>query len=264
MPVRVADRLDSRFLLDTGIGVNLITPRLLARLGLAPNGRSFVGRRMSGQTVEAPLFTLPSLEVGPVRRESAEAGEFDLFAGIPELSDIDGILSLGFFAERPVTVRPRRGVLAFSDDPGAHKARAVPVRVERDGPSVTMFLDLTLPNGERVRTEVDTGSDILILDRRFMTQLGIDPQAPGVDHRTGKDETGYTYHRYRAEVNGRVSVAAEPTLAVQNPQAMFQEIIYDGLVGTDILERYDVTYDVGRSRMLFAEAEGPVPSAPER
>ena len=33
---------------------------------------------------------------------------------------------------------------------------------------------------------------------------------------------------------------------------MFQEIIYDGLIGDRFLRNFTVTYDLPRSRMIFA------------
>jgi hypothetical protein len=35
---------------------------------------------------------------------------------------------------------------------------------------------------------------------------------------------------------------------------MFQKIIYDGLVGDSFLRDFVVTYDMGNSQMIFAQA----------
>lgn len=55
----------TRFGLDTGIGITLLSNAFAQRLGVAPNGEVFVGRRMSGQALTVPLARVPSLDVGP-------------------------------------------------------------------------------------------------------------------------------------------------------------------------------------------------------
>lgn len=62
MPVKLGG-VDCRFLFDTGIGVNVVSPELAERMQLREVGQSFVGRRMSGQQVEAPLVHLPPVHV---------------------------------------------------------------------------------------------------------------------------------------------------------------------------------------------------------
>jgi hypothetical protein len=44
-----------------------------------------------------------------------------------------------------------------------------------------------------------------------------------------------------------------------DPPVMFQEIIYDGLVGDSFLRNFTTTYDLPRSRMIFSSPE---PSQP--
>jgi hypothetical protein len=55
IPVCVGDA-ETRFIFDTGIGVN----SLARALGAAPSGSVFTGRRMSGQEVTAPMTCTPT------------------------------------------------------------------------------------------------------------------------------------------------------------------------------------------------------------
>jgi Aspartyl protease len=48
VPVTLGN-ITTRFIFDTGIGVNLISESLAARVGCEPDGSSYTGRRMSGQ-----------------------------------------------------------------------------------------------------------------------------------------------------------------------------------------------------------------------
>jgi aspartyl protease len=71
---------ETRFVLDTGIGLNLVSTALAAELGCAPTGETYRGRRMSGQEVEVPLARLGSLAFAGVEAHGAEAGIFDFGA----------------------------------------------------------------------------------------------------------------------------------------------------------------------------------------
>jgi hypothetical protein len=46
-------------------------------------------------------------------------------------------------------------------------------------------------------------------------------------------------------------VAGEPSLAQDDPDVMFQETVYEGLVGNAFLSRFAVAYDVPGAQMIF-------------
>ncbi len=258
VPVQVGGPTPTRFILDTGIGLNLVSAGLAERLGLQATGEVHVGKRMSGQEVSVRLLELPSLSVGPCRRENLTVGMLDMDLP-PEMNFIEGFLSPSFFEEVPFTIcRHARWVALEDADSMAVRLRTadvVPMRVDWVGPSVSLFADLRLTDGTEISAEVDTGSDILILDARFMERLGVHPGGPGVEKREGTDETGHHFVRYSAAVQGSVSLRAAPGVAQSDPAVMFQEIIYDGLLGDRFLRAFDVTYDVAGSRLLFTSHE---------
>ena len=66
VPVSVGDT-ETRFIFDTGIGVNLVSDSLARAVGAAPSGSVFTGRRMSGQEVTAPMSSLASVRLGERR-----------------------------------------------------------------------------------------------------------------------------------------------------------------------------------------------------
>lgn len=51
---------------------------------------------------------------------------------------------------------------------------------------------------------------------------------------------------------GEVHLAAAPETAQSEVRVQFQDIVHDGLVGTDYLERYRLTSDVPRSRLILS------------
>jgi hypothetical protein len=151
---------------------------------------------------------------------------------------------LAHFASVPLTVDyPRRRVVVGERAEGAE----IQCRVDRDGPAISMFMPLVLPDARVVEVEVDMGSDVLILDERF-AGLG-DGEVRRVD---GIDETGHAYTRRFARLPGKVHPVGAPQFAENDPEVMFQSIMYEGLVGDRFLRRFAVTFDVEASTLVLA------------
>ena len=256
VPVRLADSVPARFVLDTGIGLPIVSAALARREGWPETGATGSGRRMSGQLVSAPLVRIPSISIGSLRRENVLAGMLDLGTFLPPESGIEGFLAPSVFEPWPFAINSVTGTVRLlrGDDAGAPLGVGVeaPVFRHREGDGISYFLDLRLPSGSIARVEIDTGTDSLILHTRYMRELGVDPGRAGVVERHGEDETGHAYTRWFATVRGAFRVAAAPSICQNDPAVMFQEIIYDGLIGDAFLRSYDVTYDLARSRLIFA------------
>jgi hypothetical protein len=251
VPVRLGgDEL--HFLVDTGIGVTVVNERLSARSDVEPLGETYAGRRMSGQLVEAPLVRLPTLAVGDYAVDGQVAASVDLGDGF------DGILGPAFFADRIVTTDPAAGTFTVHEPGQTVGGVEVPVEVHRDGFSADPFVQLVLPSGRTVLVEVDTGSECLILDSRFMAECGLEVGGPGVTAREGVDETGHPYVRYDAMLAGAVHLKAAPETAQDAPKVIFQEIIHDGLVGSEYVYRYRFSFDLAGARLLL----GPLSESP--
>ena len=241
--------IDARFVLDSGIGLTLVRRELARAAGIEPTGGSFTGRRMSGQAVTLPLAEA-SVELGGSTRERHEVGILDMSSFPDALAGLGGFLSLALVTERPLTVDYTRRVV-FHGTSESPKGVSVPVTVERDGPSVTVFLPLTIPGGRSISVEVDMGSDELILDERFAAETGAPLDGDGVRRVNGTDETGHDYTRTFTRLSGAIHPTAAPALAQDDPSVMFQRIIHDGLLGDAFLRRHVVTFDVAEERIVF-------------
>lgn len=254
VPVRVGDT-QARFIVDTGIGVNLVSDALAAALGCVPSGPPFTGQRMSGQEVSAPMTSVAEIQLGELAVRDVPVGIFDLSA-MAGLEGIDGFLSLQFFRSVPVTVDYPAGAIVIEDERSLARRVAagtvVGADVKDNGPATDVHLSLRLPSGRVISVEVDAGSDELILHSALAADAGVDLTDPGVRTIEGQDETGHTFTRYFSTVRGDVSLADAPRICQADPDVMFQEIIYDGLVGDRFLRNFIVTYDLLRSRMVFA------------
>lgn len=243
IPVGVAGARQ-RFLIDTGIGVTVVSSAFADRAGLTATGETFAARRMSGQVVDVPLVRLPELEIDNLTIPPQVACVVDL--GPAEGPDgFDGILGPGSFADHVVTTDPVAMSLTFTprDDFSLH-GTVVPIEVHRDGPSYDPFVPLVLPSGRTVMVEIDTGSPDLILDTRYMADCGVGPDDPQVETTTGTDETGHQWTRRFVTIAGSVHLADAPGTAQAQPRVQFQDIVHDGLVGTAYLERYRVSLDI--------------------
>jgi hypothetical protein len=261
MPVRVGE-IETRFIFDTGIGPSLISEALAARVGCTPDGSTFTGRRMSGQAVTIALGSLGSLQLGTSNLHDLPVGIFDMHA-MAGLDGVEGFLSLSYFRTIPVTIDYPAGLLVIEDEASLALRYAagtpVTVRVEYDGCSTDLLLGIDLPGGRPITVEVDTGSDTLILNQTLASVVGIDLHDNNVRKFEGTDETGHEFVRYFTTLSGDVSVTGAHLIRAADPQVMFQEIIYDGLVGDKFLRNFTTTYDLPNSRMIFA---GPGQSPP--
>lgn len=254
IPVTVCG-VDTRFIFDTGIGPNLISEDFAVRVGCHRDGSTFTGQRMSGQAVTMPLGSLDSLQIGATLLRDVRAGIFDMQA-MAGLSGVEGFVSLSFFRATPVTVHYSAGVLILEDEASlAERAVAgtsVTVQVDYDDCSTDLLLGLDLPSGKPISVEVDTGTDVLILNERLADDAGIDLRGEEVQKVEGRDETGHEFVRYFTELRGDVQVSGAPSIRMTNPQVQVQQIIYDGLVGDRFLRHFTTTYDLARSRVIFA------------
>ena len=251
LPVRVGD-VEARFVLDTGIGPTILTDAVARRVGCTPNGETFTGQRMSGQEVGVPLAEAPSIALGSYVRNGHVVGVLDTTGFSDAFAAIDGFLSLAFFEETAFTVDYEHSLVVV-ETPETLAERvvqgvAVPVRLERRGPALDAFLHLTVPGLESIEVEVDMGSDSLIL---HAPPVGVRLDDPTVHRVEGQDETGHAYLRCSTRLDRTIHVTGEPSVALDEPDVMFQKIIYDGLIGHAFLGRFTVTYDMPGARMIF-------------
>ncbi|WP_328998031.1 retropepsin-like domain-containing protein [Kribbella sp. NBC_00709] len=244
---------DWPFLVDTGIGITVISSAIADHLDPAMTGETFSGRRMSGQVVETPLVRVPRMELGDHVVDGHVAGMVDL--GDPnDPNAFAGILGPTFFEGQVVTTDPDAMTLTVQPrETFVADGPEIPLEVRREPVSADPFARLVLPNGREISVEVDTGSDSLILDTRFAVDCGVDLDGPDVLTRTGTDETGYAWTRHWVTVAGSVHLAAAPETAQASPRAQFQNIIHDGLVGTGYLDRYRMSFDITGSRLVLGE-----------
>jgi predicted aspartyl protease len=257
LPVRVNGRVVTVAILDTGIGLALVSRALCERIACREQG-TFAGKRMSGQEVRFPLTTLEQLEIGTITEHDVVAGVIDIPGFFPE-PQIEVFVGLPFFAQRPFTIDPVQGTITFeSEDSLAqreHTGRSVAVRLDRQGPALDIFAPIALGEGAaRAEMLMDTGSPGITLHPRYAEALGVDLSGPAIRRREGTDETGQTYVRFFTTLEPPLAFAEAADLPRPALPAMFQDIIHDGLVGVAFLSSFVITYDLPRARVIVADA----------
>jgi len=253
LPVTVSGE-QTTAILDTGIGLALVSGALCARVGCEIDGE-FVGQRMSGQEVRVPLTRLASLEVGGVVQRDVTAAVIEIEGFFPE-PHIEAFVGLPFFRDQPFTIDGPGSALVLESEASlaarAQEGRSLPIRLHQQGPALDTFVRLSLGDGQAsAEVLMDTGSRTLILHPRYVELLGVDLE--DARRREGEDETGNPYERAYVTLDGPVAFEGAPELRRTGAEVMFQEIIYDGLIGTALLSEFAVTWDLGRERILVAE-----------
>jgi hypothetical protein len=257
VPVRINGTIDSNFILDTGIGMSLISKSLCDKVHCKISG-NYTGKRMSGQEVSVSLSSLASLTLGSFRRKNSRVGVFpDSFNTGDDFTKIDGFISLEFFENVPFTINYKERVLTIEDATSLaarkRNGRSMQLEIVRDQGTVGALLSMDVPNGPPAKMEVDTGSGAFILNEPYMSRLGINPKDSSVERLEGKDETNQPYTRYVSNISGSLFPVGAKEMAVENPKVIFQKIIYDGLVGDAFFKNFIVTYDIPDSQMTLAK-----------
>jgi len=224
-------------LFDTGGGQTLVTPPVAERLGCRADGVS-TGFRMSGERVTFRQCGRVELALGEVTRELSSLAVFDLNALLPaELPRLDGLLALDALAEIPFTLElgADRLTLESAKSLRARIAQATPVdmRVATgvDGGSVVVFMNVRVPSGQSLWLELDSGNLARV---QLATHVRVDAGSSAA----AAGEVPLTL--------GRITTAP---LAYER-----RELIVDGALNAEFLERYAVTIDLAQRRAWIATA----------
>jgi predicted aspartyl protease len=268
IPVTVGDR-ESSFVLDTGAGVNVISQTLADKLHCKSVGK-VTGKRMSGQKITMKLVNLPALKIGPCLQKNLPIAAWkleDVFAGAsPEMAKVEGFASLEFFKKIPFTVDYAQKMLFIENEDSLQQrllsGTPVPIQISKGRAQTSITMPLYFSNGSFARVEVDTGSGALILNEKYINELGVHTASPDVKMVKGVDETGHEYVRCFTKLPLDAFLAQSRQFTQLKPNVQFQRIIYDGLVGDGFLSNFIVTYDLPHKRMIFAPRPKILDAAP--
>lgn len=261
IPVKLNNSLATTFILDTGVGVNLLSDSLAKKLACKKMLLLHSGKRMSGQTLTMNMARLGSLTFAGFSQTNVPVALWktqDLFGNSKDFADVQGILSLDFFKKQAFTIDYKSKSIILENEESLKsrlaKGISVPIKVEsKAGIECSIKIPMSMEKFPKLMAEVDTGSDSLILDLRYMKGLNI--RTADVKRVVGKDETGHAYMRYFTKLPGNISVKGAASIKQTTPSVMFQKIIHDGLIGDSFLKQFTITYDISHSRMIFEKPQ---------
>lgn len=238
--------------------MNVISQSLAEKLACKAVGK-VTGKRMSGQSMTMNLVNVSALQVGSCLQRNLPMATWkleDVFAGAPDMAQVEGLVSLEFFKKVPFTIDYAKKTVFIENDESLAKRLSegvsIPIQVTHKHAQTSISMLMWFSNGSYARVEVDTGSGALILDERYMKELGVFKSSPDVKTVEGIDETGHSYVRYFTKLPLDVFLAQSRLFTLVKPKVQFQKIIYDGLVGDGFLSNFTATYDLSHKRMIFA------------
>jgi len=218
------------FILDTGGGITLVTPRVAERAGCTPFGRT-VAFRAVGERLDMPRCGPVRLSLGPLTLQG-EAAYFDLARLLGGAPPVGGLVTLQTFQDRAITLDLARGRLVVETDASlAERVRGMtPLKVrlahQAGGASVDLFLGIETPQGT-VWMEVDSGNGgPVMISPPAALQLGV-----ALDEREIRPV--------------RLPVAG---LGAVEVRAIRRDLIYDGLLNADFVRGMLLTVDLRSGR----------------
>lgn len=147
---------EALFLLDTAAGLTTLDRALADRLGVPTEG-CFSGRRMSGEGVTLDVAHDVEIALGGRSIRHETVGVFDLAALLPAgWPPVGGAIGLPTFERFVTTLDFARRRLVLDADPGP-EARELHARLERDGPSLDLFVEVRA-RARSLWLAVDTGN----------------------------------------------------------------------------------------------------------
>ena len=252
--VTINDSVKSKFLLDTGGGLAVISKKLSQKLGSMKDAGYFTGFRNDGDRIDAELFYLSSISFGNFKVTNVKSAIY------PPLDDygMDGVISMKEFENTPFTIDFKNSTLTIEDRESMKKIEenAEPIPIELDiqrDVSLDIFVPLTLNNKIKIMAEFDTGSgyDLLLVNSYFMQKLEIDSSsAPKESYNTS---SGSTITDYKATINNFKYYNSQK-LSSDNKSARFRRgLIYEGLIGSAMFKDKILTIDIPDKKMFVRE-----------
>jgi hypothetical protein len=237
-------------ILDTGAGLDILAPSLIARLHGRAAG-SFSAHRMTGERIDVPLFEIPEIAVGAFVRKNVVVGGWDML----DTLHLEGIVSVNGFRQRPFTIDFGRGTLVLETPQSLNRRRAggqvSPLKVD-DYHGAALDLIATFRIGDEPGDcEIDTGSQSATVSLRYLVLLGVDTNSAEVRKRERRTIAGAREVSYGTSVS-QIALASAPAIALRQPRVAFADIIYDCVIGTDFWAGRALTIDLAGGVLIVS------------
>lgn len=238
------------FVIDLGGGTEVLSSTYAERVKRGPAGW-FTGFRSTGERIDSERMHIAPITLGPITTPADAV----VWRGL-DGHGVDGLISARTFAHTPVTLdfANRQLVFETASSLAARERRGSVLALKTDAVrdlALDLFLDFDLGNGQVGTCEIDTGSQGVDLNARYMAVFGISPDSGDVaeTRMAGSSEVFY-----RARVSTTLAPVGAPHLNMERPVVRFGNYIYDCVVGTEYWSRTALTIDIPRRRVILAAA----------
>jgi len=238
------------FLLDFGAGITVVSKQLCDSLGCLPAGR-MAGFRHTGEVMELPLVTLPSVQLGPIRQTEFSAAVMDLTAW-QQVAPVAGVLSLQLLEHVPFTLDLQGHRLILNPAPPMSKpgatSQARVVLIRQHAATVEIHVPVFVA-GQRIGWgQLDTGSPQTYVHawwKPVLSQHGRELYAREQRSWTGRRDSVQYW-----SVRGLALLDA--TVARDSATVEVGTIVPDVVIGLDWLREGILSCDLGRLFCSFA------------
>ena len=243
MMVRAAGQggAEGLFVIDLGSGIEVLSSAYADRVGQGPVGY-FTAFRSTGERVDVPRVRIAPIVLGPITTPADAV----VWQGL-DAEGIAGLISARTFALTPVTLDfPSRQLVFESRASLAARVRrgvTLPLKTDvlRDL-ALDLFLDFDLGGGQVGTCEMDTGSQAIDLNGRFLPALGI-----------SADSAAAGAHA-RARLPANLAPVGAPQLRLERPTVRIGNYIYDCIIGTQFWAHVALTLDIPHHRVILSTA----------
>lgn len=228
-----------RLMLDTGAGMNVLTPGGAKKLGI--EGGTAIQAQGAGASVQAKIVALESWSVGGAESSKPRA----LVVPLPEVLECDGLVGFGTLESLVTRIDYDGRELSFFPPKGFQPPEgfvSVPLRVKGGIPEVRLTV-----KGVEGWAKLDTGaSDMLTLFKGFVDKHGL-REGLKVEKTTGGLGVGGFTSTDQAELEG-ISIGGmalpKATVFLSNQtRGAFADEEALGNIGGDLLRRFTVILD---------------------
>jgi hypothetical protein len=213
---------------------------------------------MTGQDIAIPMAKVASLQVAGQREQNVDVGVLDLESFLPnngEFEGVQGYLSLGFFKDRPFTVDYKNGHLFFESKTSLkeriEESEEVQMSMKQEGHVLTVQVPVKTQIQKIFNMQLDLGTNIMTINSKFAGVFRPYFEKNTLKKEVITDETDFRRKRFFVKLSGQVGLQAENPIFQDEPMVMFQEIIYDGIIGNDFFKNRVITIDLPSSRLLI-------------
>jgi predicted aspartyl protease len=257
LPVRIEGE-ETRFLLDTGAALTMISAPLAERLKLVPSSERLItlaglGGPFLARPVRADAMRIGPLDIGAQQLTVVPETLFAVFTPPPA-----GLLGADFFVDLDADLDVAEGRLALYRDPscrgrlvppwpGEHFYR-LPVRLAEGG---QLLVPVTL-DGVPLEAMLDSGAAVTLLSREALGKLGLSEAALAQDPvHLYRGVDGHPHRAFRHRF-ARFTIGAETWTAPALAVGTAPMVPADLLLGADFISRHRLFLSWPRKEVLIA------------